>query len=223
MKKEKENLRESKLTCNINLYKIKSAEMFAEFISNEEEEFYMICPKCGSKMPDDSTFCTRCGASLHTGTQENQNPQGTPYGYGNPQGNNGAYYGNPQMNNGMPYGQPYVDPKDHSAEFDGKDIADHKLFAMLPYLLGILGTIVALLVAKDSPYVGFHVREGIRILVSEVLLGLITVVLCWTVVVPIAAAVCFIILLVVRIISFVNVCNGKAKEAAIVSNFGFLK
>ena len=42
MKKEKENLRESKLTCNINLYKIKSAEMFAEFISNEEEEFYMI-------------------------------------------------------------------------------------------------------------------------------------------------------------------------------------
>ena len=95
------------------------------------------------------------------------------------------------MNNGMPYGQPYVDPKDHSAEFDGKDIADHKLFAMLPYLLGILGTIVALLVAKDSPYVGFHVREGIRILVSEVLLGLITVVFCWTVVVPIAAAVCF--------------------------------
>ena len=222
MKKEKENLRESKLTCNINLYKIKSAEMFAEFISNEEEEFYMICPKCGSEMPDDSAFCTRCGASLHTGTQENQNSQGGPQ-QGNPQGNNGAYYGNPQMNNGMPYGQPYVDPKDHSAEFDGKDIADHKLFAMLPYLLGILGTIVALLVAKDSPYVGFHVREGIRILVSEVLLGLITVVFCWTVVVPIAAAVCFIILLVVRIISFVNVCNGKAKEAAIVSNFGFLK
>ena len=71
------------------------------------------------------------------------------------------------MNNGMPYGQPYVDPKDHSAEFDGKDIADHKLFAMLPYLLGILGTIVALLVAKDSPYVGFHVREGIRILGTD--------------------------------------------------------
>lgn len=60
MKKENENLRESKLTCNINLYKIKSAEMFAEFISNEEEEFYMICPKCGSEMPDDSAFCTRC-------------------------------------------------------------------------------------------------------------------------------------------------------------------
>ena len=44
--------------------------MFAEFISNEEEEFYMICPKCGSEMPDDSTFCTRCGASLHTGKSE---------------------------------------------------------------------------------------------------------------------------------------------------------
>lgn len=55
---------------------------------------------------------------------------------GNPQGNNGAYYGNPQMNNGMPYGQPYVDPKG-SFTIDGKDIADHKLFTMLPYLLGI--------------------------------------------------------------------------------------
>ena len=65
MKKEKENLRESKLTCNINLYKIKSAEMFAEFISNEEEEFYMICPKCGSEMPDDSAFCTRCYIQEH--------------------------------------------------------------------------------------------------------------------------------------------------------------
>ena len=89
MKKEKENLRESKLTCNINLYKIKSAEMFAEFISNEEEEFYMICPKCGSEMPDDSAFCTRCGASLHTGTQENQNSQGGPQ-QGNPQGRHTA-------------------------------------------------------------------------------------------------------------------------------------
>ena len=59
--------------------------MFAEFISNEEEEFYMICPKCGSEMPDDSAFCTRCGASLHTGTQENQNSQGGPQ-QGNPQG-----------------------------------------------------------------------------------------------------------------------------------------
>lgn len=61
----------------------------AEIISDEEEEFYMICPKCGSKMPDDSTFCTRCGASLHTGTQENQNSQGGPQ-QGNPQGRHTA-------------------------------------------------------------------------------------------------------------------------------------
>ena len=32
MKKEKEILRESKLTCYINLYKIKSVKKFAEFI-----------------------------------------------------------------------------------------------------------------------------------------------------------------------------------------------
>ncbi len=73
MKKGKENLRESKLTCNINLYKIKSAEMFAEFISNEEEEFYMICPKCGSEMPDDSAFLYQMWSQLtyrNTGKSE---------------------------------------------------------------------------------------------------------------------------------------------------------
>lgn len=214
----------------------------------------MICPKCGSEMTDDSAFCTKCGASLHTNTQgaagEQQNgaqwnshsQQSGPqlnkeaygytnpqqnngaYGYGNPQQNNGAYgYGNPQQNNGMPYGQPYVDPKDHSAEFQPKDISDNKVIAMLPYLLGILGTIIALLASKESDYVAFHVRQGLKILVVEVLLGLITVVLCWTVIVPVAAAVCTVILLVVRIISFVNVCNGQAKEPAIISSFGFLK
>lgn len=196
----------------------------------------MICPKCGSEVSDDSVFCTKCGASLQNGAQQNsqqgfaqEGPQnnhnsGANFGYGDPYGNpNGTYgYGSPQMNQGMPYGQPYVDPKDHSAEFDAEDIAENKVAAMLPYLLGIFGTIVALLAAKESAYVAFHVRQGMKFLVVEVLLGLIAAVLCWTVIVPIAAVVCYVILWVVRIISFVNVCNGKAKEPAIISSFGFL-
>lgn len=194
----------------------------------------MICPKCGSEVADGSTFCTKCGAAMGANNQQN---------YTQPEGDNNQNYtqgnqqfnaqGNPQMNqqgyqqnymgNGMPpYGAPYVDPKDHTAEFTPKDISDHKVFAMLPYLLGTLGIIVALLAAKDSNYIMFHVREALKITVCSILVGIVSALLCWTVIVPIAGAVCAIILLVVKIICFFQVCQGKAKEAAIVSSFGFL-
>ena len=178
----------------------------------------MICPKCGSEMADGSAFCTKCGASLAAGAQQgmpqgnpNPNPQGMPYG--NP---------NPQMNNGMPQ-QQYYDPKDHTAEFDAKDISDNKVMAMLPYLMGTIGIIIALLASRESAYTYFHVRQALKITVTTLLVGIITAILCWTVIVPIAGGVCAVILFVVRIICFFQVCSGKAKEPAIVSSFGFLK
>ena len=47
--------------------------------------------------------------------------------------------------------------------------------------------------------------------------------LCWTVIVPIAAAVVYVILLVLKVIAFFSICSGKAKEPAIIRNLGFLK
>lgn len=142
---------------------------------------------------------------------------------GNPgQQMGGMPYGNPnQQMNGMPQ-QNYYDPKDHTAEFDAKDISDNKVMAMLPYLLGTIGIIIALLASRESAYTYFHVRQALKITVVSVLIGIITVLLCWTIVVPIAGGVCGIILLVVRIICFFQICTGKAKEAPIVSGLGFL-
>lgn len=206
----------------------------------------MICPKCGSEMNDGSTFCTKCGAALgeNAPNQNSNAQQAAPEGYGAPQGNPqmGNPQGNPQMgnqqagpqgaynnsqmyNNGMPYGmpqQPYVDPKDHTAEFDPKDISENKVMALTAYLLGTIGIIIALLAAKESPYAGFHVRQALKLTIVNMLLTIITLVLCWTIIVPFAGAVCAIIIFVVRIICFFQVCSGKAKEAAIVSSFGFL-
>ena len=156
----------------------------------------MICPKCGSEVSDGSAFCTKCGAALGANAQ--------------------------QMNNGMPQ-QQYMDPKDHTAEFDPKDISDNKVMAMVPYLLGTVGIIIALLASRESAYTYFHVRQALKISVVTVLVAMITAVLCWTVIVPIAGAVCAVILMIVRIISFFQVCSGKAKEATIVSSFAFLK
>ena len=62
-----------------------------------------------------------------------------------------------------------------------------------------------------------------KIAVCETLCGLAAAVLCWTFIVPAAAIVALGILFVLRIIAFISVCCGKAKEPAIIKKFGFFK
>ncbi len=119
--------------------------------------------------------------------------------------------------------QQQVDPYDHTAEFDASDISDGKVFAMLPYLLGIMGVIAAGLVRKDSKYVNFHIKQAILLIVTDMLLGIVAAVLCWTVIVPIAAGIAILVVLVLKIIAFFQVCAGKAKEVAIIRELNLFK
>lgn len=162
----------------------------------------MICPKCGAQVTDGSTFCTNCGNPI-------SNPQ-----MNNPQ------MGMPQMNRQQVV---YSDPTDHTAEFSPADISDNKVMAMLPYLMGTIGIIIALLASKESPYTYFHVRQALKMTVVTILLSIVSVLLCFTVIVPIAGGICAVIIFVLRIISFFSVCSGKAKEPAIISKLGFFK
>ncbi len=116
-----------------------------------------------------------------------------------------------------------VDPSDHTAEYDPADISANKVKAMLCYLLGVWGVILAALTGTKSDYVDFHVREVLKVTVLEILVGFITGLLCWTFIVPIAGFICLGILLVVQIIGFFRVCKGQAKELPIVKAFKFLK
>ena len=118
---------------------------------------------------------------------------------------------------------PAFDPTDHTAEFDPKDISDNKVISMLVYLMGIPGIIIALLAANTSKYAGFHVRQALKISVVEILLGIVTALLFWTFIVPIVAGVMLLVLLVIKIICFFQICQGKAKEPAIISSLNFLK
>lgn len=200
------------------------------------------CTKCGASLQDNAGANTENGGYAQTNNQGGQGPQQANFGGQGPQQTNaggpnpqqGMYQGNPQQG-GMPYGNPnaqmnggmaqqaYYDPKDHTAEYDPKDISDNKVMAMLPYLMGTIGIIIALLASRESPYTYFHVRQALKITVCNALVGIVTVILCWTVIVPIAGAICAVILLVVRIISFFQVCGGSAKEVALVGGLGFLK
>lgn len=152
-----------------------------------------ICPNCHLSYDDSANVCGQCGGPLQVIPQQFQQPQ--------------AVY----------------DPTDHTAEFSRQDISDNKVFAMLPYLMSFIGVIIALLAAPSSPYTMFHVRQGLKICVTEVLLGICAAVLAITFIVPIAAGICMIILLVIEIICFFRVCKGEAKEPPIIKNLNFLK
>lgn len=176
-----------------------------------------VCPNCKNNIDDASVFCAVCGANV---TAPQPEPQPTvEYAQQTPP------QGQPVPPQGVPYyngAQTQNDQFDHTSEFDEKDIADNKLVAMLIYLLGIIGIAVAFLVKKDSPYLNFHIRQGIKFVVIETLASIATALLCWTCIAPVVGGVFLTALAVVQIIAFIDVCNGKAKEAPIVRSFKFL-
>ena len=121
---------------------------------------------------------------------------------------------------GMPR---YVDIYDHTADFDSEDISSNKVVAMAAYILGMVGIVIALLAAPGSKYAAFHSRQALKLSITNTLLAFVMVLLSWTIIVPIAGAVCIVILGVVRIICFFQVCSGKAKDAPIIRSLRFLK
>lgn len=157
------------------------------------------CPNCGTNLPDNATFCINCGNPVSSA------PIG---GYTN-----------------VPTYTPVaVDPYDHTAEFDPKDISDNKVVCMLIYLAGYVGILVALLLAGTSPYVGFHLRQALKIEVANMLLTVIAIVGAVLLFIPSIVAGCLMLaLLVVKFICFFQICGGKAKEAPIVRGLGFMK
>lgn len=175
-----------------------------------------ICPVCQAQLADEVSVCPRCGTACGAAPQVQPQPQ--------PQAQQ------PQPGFQPPYqpvyqapAAPYVDPFDHTAEFSAEDIHANKVYAMLPYLTSLLGILVALIGAKDSAYVQFHVKQALRIHVLSILLAVVIALLFWTIIVAVAGAVCLVILEVLAIIGFFQVCGNKAKELSIIRGMTFLK
>ena len=56
-------------------------------------------------------------------------------------------------------------------------ISENKVLAMLCYLMGVIGIILALLGSHESRYAGFHVRQVLKFVVVEALLVIIAIIL----------------------------------------------
>lgn len=167
------------------------------------------CNHCNNQAEDTAVFCCHCGTPFPT-DDTTQAP------YTPPQQN---YYQPPTQ---PPY-TPIFDPYDHTAEFDAKDISENKVICMLVYLMGAIGIIIALLVGNHSPYVSFHVRQALKFSVIEILSTLIMALLFWTGIAVIAYVIFMSVLSIIKIVCFFQICDGKAKEPAIIRNLNFLK
>ena len=162
------------------------------------------CKYCGKALQD-GEICTCPQAQAEVAAAQGQTPPG--------------YYQQPQQQ----YAQAGYDPYDHTAEYDPKDISDNKVIAMLVYLMGTIGILIALLGSHSSPYVMFHVRQALKFQVVGALMLIATALLFWTIIVPIAYAIMSVVLAVIQIICFFSICSGKAKEPAIIRSLGFLR
>ena len=112
------------------------------------------------------------------------------------------------------------DPADHTAEFEKADISQNKVLAMIPYLMSWVGIIIALLAVDNSKYVAFHVKQALKLQVVAIISIVFNII---PLLGQIAYGVCAIIIFVLTIIGFFQVCGGKAKELPIIKGLGFLK
>ena len=119
--------------------------------------------------------------------------------------------------------QPAYNPADHTAEFAADDISKNKVTAMAAYMLGIIGIVIALLAAPESPYASFHSRQALKLEIVNQLILLAMIVLIWTFIVPIVGAIAMLAIMVIRVILFFQVCAGKAKDAPLIGSLPFLK
>ncbi|MCR5590103.1 MAG: zinc ribbon domain-containing protein [Lachnospiraceae bacterium] len=112
---------------------------------------------------------------------------------------------------------------DHTEDFDAQDISDNKVYALSAYVFSFLGIILCHILAKESPYAQFHAREALKLDLVTVVVYILSVFFCWTCIAPVAGAVVILILAVVRVICFIQVCKGQAKEPWLIRSIAFLK
>lgn len=178
------------------------------------------CEQCGAELNDNTTFCTRCGAKLEQMASGAVNSNETTGAQAEAKGT-GA---DTQRDNTYTY-QQYTqsDPYNHTSEFDERDISNNKVVAMLVYLMGALGIVIGLIAGTKSEYVAFHTRQAMKFKVISILMGIVTAVLFWTFIIPIAALVLWVVLWACKVIAFFSVCSGKACEPYVVRHLDFLK
>ena len=119
---------------------------------------------------------------------------------------------------------------DTTAQFDGADIEQNKIMALLSYI-GFL-FLVPILAAPTSKFARFHANQGIVLFILEAAYGIATGIILailgfisgfLTMILSIVLGLVSIVFFVFAILGIMNAFNGKAKELPFIGKFKILK
>lgn len=117
--------------------------------------------------------------------------------------------------------------------YDDKDISENKIAALAAYILGILGIITALLMSAESPYAKFHICQALKITICSAVLGMFAVIFLFLSAIPFVGIIfklmfavtgaAWFVVLILRLIAIFQVCDGEAREPAIIKSINFFQ
>lgn len=200
------------------------------------------CSKCGNQLNNSERFCPKCGTPVENVARPVQPRDGA---YGNPQMRNpqprqpGMYPRNPQPQRGPRPMPTQTRPREipYNSEYDPQDIASNKVMAVLSYL-GLL-VLIPLFAAPNSKYARFHVKQGINLLILNIIYSIISILFSliktpttyWGVVevwttpwfIYVIIFLLGIPIIVLCIIGIVNAVKGQTKELPVIGKFKIMK
>ena len=188
-----------------------------------------ICVNCGAELNDMDGYCSRCGmpqAAFRNGAEpvpETGAPRSTYRtafaSDGSPVSGETASAGSSDSSGKL---SGLLEQKDHTASFRPEDVEENKLFCILSYL-GIL-CLIPLLSGNKSPYLRFHVNQGLVLFLSAIILNMARALLAglWIfgkldsyVVSPLFTFM-NVLMFALTVIGISNVVRGKAAELPLI-------
>ncbi len=198
-----------------------------------------ICNTCGFECEDDIEICPTCGRSCDgSDPKKNTVPQTDPFAEYRKQidmqmkeQEKRIEAIKKQMQDEKEKEKRKTENKEKRSQknlwdktelFSDEEVKEYRLTAVLIYLLGIFGIILALVTDKSSPYLKFHITEGLKITVVTAVLAVISVLLAFTFIVPVLSGAGLIVCSVINLISAYKTLEGKSENAVIIRNLTIL-
>ncbi len=194
-----------------------------------------ICNSCGFECENEATLCPTCGKSCDGSDTQKDIPM-TPDPFREYREKIDMQIKeqekrieeisqkmlNEQEKNGKKAEKRDKSKWDKTELFSEDEVKKHRLTAVLIYLLGIFGVMLALLTDKESLYLNFHIKEELKITTVTAFLTLMAIVLFWTFIIPVICTVGIIVCSVINLIAAYRTLKGKSENAVIIRNLSIL-
>lgn len=173
------------------------------------------CGKCGQQVNDGIKFCPACGTPMAAASPTQPTAQPQPAQQPQPAANDTFS----QLNN----------TADNTAQFDPKDIEQHKGMSILAYFGPLV--LIPILAAKNSPFARYHSNQGLLLCIASIIYGIaysiltgIILTISWRLyfVVSIIGLLGFVFA-ILAVIGIINAVNGRAKELPLIGKYRLLK